>query len=174
MIERKIEQALNDQINAELYSAYLYYAMVAYCESVGLSGCAHWMKLQALEEVGHAEKFAAFINERGGRVRLKAIDVPPSEWESPIAVFEAVREHEAKVTSLIHKLVDLAVRESDHATNNFLQWFVGEQVEEEASAGEIVQKLKLAGSAPGGLFQVDQLLGQRPLVLPTTLSGEGK
>ncbi|ROR03288.1 ferritin [Desulfosoma caldarium] len=163
--------ALNDQINAELYSSYLYLAMAAYCREVGLNGCARWMEAQALEELSHAVKFYDFVTERGGRVLLRAVEAPPSRWDSPLAMFEHVAEHENKVTGLIHQLVDLAIAERDHATNNFLQWFVSEQVEEEASVGEIVQQMKLMGEAQGGLFMLDKELGQRVFTLPpgTTL-----
>lgn len=174
MLSHKIQDALNEQINAELYSAYLYYAMEAYFASQGLSGCAHWMKLQALEELGHAHRMVNCINERGGRVNLKPIEGPPAEWDSPLSTFKAVSAHERKVTGLINKLVDLAIQESDHATNNFLQWFVAEQVEEEASADEIVQKMGRAESAPGGLFMLDGELGQRPFTLPPEFAGGEK
>lgn len=173
MLGQKMQDALNEQINAELFSAYLYYAMQAYFESLSLKGCAHWMQLQTLEEMSHANKMADYINERGGRVELKPIEGPQREWSSPLAVFEATYEHETKVTGLINKLVDLAVSESDHATNNFLQWFVAEQVEEEASADEIVQKMKLAGSSEGGLFLLDQELAKRPFTLPPGFGGAG-
>jgi len=173
MLGRKMQDALNEQINAELYSAYLYYAMQAYFESLSLKGCAHWMNLQTLEEMTHANKMANYINERGGRVELKAIEGPQTEWKSPLAVFEATYEHETKVTGMINALVDLALKESDHATNNFLQWFVAEQVEEEASADEVVQKMKLAGSSEGGLFHLDQELGRRAFVIPPGFAGQG-
>ena len=174
MLSRKMQDALNEQINAEIYSAYLYYAIRAYFGNLGLTGSAHWMSLQATEELSHAHKMVNYVGERGGRVFLKQIAEPPAEWESPLAAFEAVHEHETKVTGLINKLVDLAHAESDHATNNFLQWFVAEQVEEEASAEGVVQQLKLAGEASGGLFMVDRELAQRQLVLPPELIGEGK
>lgn len=161
MISNKIQEAFNEQINAELYSSYLYLSMSAYFESISLPGFAHWMRCQAQEEVVHAMKFYTFISERGGSVQLKAIDGPPTEWESPQAVFEAAYAHEVKVTGLINALVDLAIQERDHASNNFLQWFVAEQVEEEASADEVLQKIKLAGDHGGGLFMLDRELGQR-------------
>ena len=173
MLSEKMQDALNEQINAELYSAYLYYAMEAYFQAQSLSGCAHWMKLQVLEEISHADKMVNFVNERGGRVFLKSIEGPALEWESPLAVFEAVSAHEAKVTSLIHKLVDLAMAERDHATSNFLQWFVAEQVEEEASADDIVQKMKFVESTQGGLFMLDRELGERAFTLPPEFGGGG-
>jgi ferritin len=126
------------------------------------------MRIQTQEEVTHAMKIYDFVNERGGRVTLSAIDGPPTEWNSPLAVFEAVYKHEQKVTGLINDLVDLAIKEKDHATNSFLQWFVNEQVEEESSADEIVQQLKMMEDAPGGMFMLDRELGQRVFTPPVT------
>jgi len=166
MITSTIEEALNQQINAELYSAYLYYAMAAHCESQSLVGCAHYLRVQALEELTHVQKFFAYVHERGGQVRLAAIDAPPSDWESPRALFQAVYEHEEKVTGLVNRLMSLAQSEHDHATCNFLQWFVGEQVEEEASADQVVQRLKLVEQSEGGLFLLDQELNQRTFTAP--------
>ncbi|HAA03803.1 MAG TPA: ferritin, partial [Syntrophobacteraceae bacterium] len=141
-------------------------SMGAYFQDLNLRGFAQWMKVQALEELTHATKFYGYVNDRGGRVILAAIDAPPSSWESPLTVFEDVLAHEQKVTGLINKLVDLAIKEKDHATNTFLQWFVTEQVEEEASANEVLQKLKLMGDAQGGLFMLDQELAQRLFAIP--------
>ena len=169
MISQQMQDALNIQIKAELDSAYLYYAMEAYFASKGLVGCEQWMKAQAAEEVVHAHKLVTFVNERGGRVRLEAIDKPPFEWESPVVVVEEVAAHEAKVTGLINKLVDLAIAESDHATNNFLQWFVAEQVEEEASVGEILTKMRMVENSPGGMFQLDKELATRQINLTPDL-----
>ena len=166
MISKKIEQAINDQINAELYSAYLYLSMVAYFESVNLSGFATWMKAQTQEELMHVMKMYDFVNERGGRIALKPIDGPPTEWDSPLAAFEAAYAHEQMVTGRINDLVNLAVEEKDHATNAFLQWFVNEQVEEEMSADNVVQNLKIANEAPGALFMIDRELGQRAFTPP--------
>jgi len=166
MISKKMEQAINDQINAELYSAYLYLSMVAYFESVNLSGFATWMKAQTQEELVHAMKMYDFVNERGGRITLKPIDGPPTEWDSPLAAFEAAYAHEQMVTGRINDLVNLAVEEEDHATNAFLQWFVNEQVEEEMSADNVVQNLKIANEAPGALFMIDRELGQRVFTPP--------
>ncbi len=173
MISKKVEEALNGQVNAEMYSAYLYLSMESYFKSLNLNGFANWMMVQTQEEMVHAMKIYDFINERGGRVTLKAIDGPPTKWESPMAVFEAVYEHEQKVTGLINKLVDLATEEKDHATNTFLQWFVNEQVEEESSADAIVQQMKMMGNAPGGMFMLDRELGQRVFTPPAT-EGEQK
>lgn len=166
MLTQRMEQALNDQVNAEMYSAYLYLAMAAYFEEQGLGGFAHWMHIQAQEELGHAMKFYAYVNERGGRNRLQAIAAPPSAWDSPRAVFDAVLAHEQKVTGLITNLVDLAIAEKDHATNIFLQWFVTEQVEEEASVNAVLQKLKLLGEQSGALFMIDRELAARAAVCP--------
>ena len=166
MISKKIEDALNDQINAEMYSAYLYLSMVAYFESINLAGLANWMRAQAQEEMVHAMKIYDFVNERGGRVLLKSIDAPTTEWSSPLAAFEAAYAHEQLVTGRINDLVDLAVEEKDHATNAFLQWFVNEQVEEETSADNVVQNLKMAQNAPGALFMIDRELGTRVFTPP--------
>ncbi len=166
MIKEKIKDAINKQINAEMYSAYLYLSMSAYFESINLKGFANWMKAQVQEEMVHAMKFYDYINERGGRVLLTAIDAPPTQWDSSLAVFEYTYKHEQRVTGLINGLVDLAISEKDHATNNFLQWFVAEQVEEESSADAVVQKLKIAGDRSGGLFMLDQELGQRVFTPP--------
>jgi len=162
MLSEKMQEALNSQINAEYYSSYLYLSMAAHCQAINLEGFASWLRVQADEEMIHAMKIYDFVLERGGRVALAAIEAPPSEWESPLAIFEATYAHEQYVTGRINKLVDLAIAESDHATSTFLQWFVNEQVEEEASADAVLQKLKLMADAPGGLFMLDQQLGQRP------------
>jgi len=169
MLSQKIQDAFNQQLNAELYSAYLYLSMSAYFESVTLKGMANWMRIQAQEEVQHAERFYNFINERGGRVLLAPIEGPKTEWHSPLEVFEETCVHEAKVTGLINELVDLATMEKDHAANAFLQWFVTEQVEEEAAPKEIADKLKLAASNTSVLLMIDQELGQRVLT-PTNES----
>jgi len=168
MISKKMEKSLNEQVNAELYSAYLYLSMEAYFKSQNLNGFANWMRVQTQEEITHAMKIYEFIDERGGRITLKAIDGPEAKWDSPLAVFEAVYEHERKVTGLINNLVDLAIEEKDHATNSFLQWFVNEQVEEEASADKLVQQLKMMDKAPGGMFMLDRELGQRVFTPPAT------
>jgi len=166
-----MEEALNGQVNAEMYSAYLYLSMESYFRSLNLSGFANWMRVQVQEELMHAIKIYDFVNERGGRVTLKAIEGPPTKWESPLAVFEAVYAHEQKVTGLINELVDLAIKEKDHATDTVLQSFVNEQVEEESSADEIVQQLKMMKNAPGGMFMLDRELGQR-VFTPPVAKGE--
>ena len=161
MIKEKIQAALNEQLNAEMYSSYLYLSMSAYFESVTLKGFANWMQVQAREELTHAMKFYDFIQESGGKVILTAVDAPQIQWDSPLAAFEHVYKHEQKVTGMINNLVNLAVTEADHAANNFLQWFVTEQVEEESSADEIVQKMKLSGDDRSALSFLDQELGKR-------------
>jgi ferritin len=166
MLNEKMEKALNDQLNAEMYSSYLYLSMAAYFQSINLSGFSTWMRVQTQEEMVHAMKFYDFINERGGRVTLGQIEGPPTEWESPLAAFEAALKHEQKVTGLINSLMDLALEGRDHATQIFLQWFVTEQVEEEDSANEVIQKIKLMGDAQGGLFMIDRELGQRTFTPP--------
>lgn len=168
MISEKIQDAFNKQINAEIYSSYLYLAMSAYFESVSLPGFANWMRCQAQEELLHAMKFYTFLNERGARVTLTTVDGPPTSWDSPLHAFQDAYAHEGKVTGLINGLVDLAIQEKDHAANVFLQWFVTEQVEEEASADAVVQQLKLAGEG-GGLFMIDRELATRVFTMPTTL-----
>ena len=166
MLSDEMEQALNEQINAEFYSSYLYLSMSAYFESKGLPGFAKWMQAQTQEEWFHGMKMYDFVNERGGRITLKAIDKPQATWDSTLAVFENVLAHEQKVTGLINDLVNLALDERDHATNIFLQWFVSEQVEEEASAGAVLDKLKLIGNDPNGLFVLDSEMGQRVFTPP--------
>ncbi|NIS61960.1 MAG: ferritin [Proteobacteria bacterium] len=172
MLGEKIQSALNKQLNAEVYSSYLYLSMSAYFNSLNLPGFANWMRVQAQEELVHAMKFYDFINERGGRVILQQVEAPPTEWSSPLDVFENAYKHEQKVTGLINDLVNLAVGERDHATNIFLQWFVTEQVEEEASADEVVQKLKRVGDDSAGLFMLDGEMGQR-VFTPPAASAEG-
>ncbi len=167
MLPGKIEEAFNEQINAETYSAYLYWSMSAALEAMPLPGFARWMRAQAQEEMTHAEKFFHYVIERGGRVKMKAIDGPPIEWAHVQAMFEDVLKHEQYVTGLIHKLVELAAKEKDYAASIFLQWFVSEQVEEEAGVDAILGKLKLAGESKGGLYLLDKEMGQRVFTAPT-------
>ena len=161
MISQKVQDAFNEQLNAEAYSAYLYLAMSAYFESLNLNGMASWMRVQAQEETAHAMKFFDHVQSRGGRVVLTQIAPPPAEWDSPLAAFEAAYEHETVISEEINKLVDLSIAESDHASNAFLQWFVTEQVEEEESVLQIVDQLKLIGDDRGALFLLERELGQR-------------
>ena len=164
MLSEKMEKALNEQLNAEMYSAYLYLSMSAHSEGISLNGFSNWMMVQAQEEMEHAMKFYNFIQERGGTIALKSIDGPPTSWNSPLALFEAVLEHEQKVTGLINDLVDLAIAEKDHASNIFLQWFVTEQVEEEDNASEAINQIKMVKEDKSGLFMLDRELGQRTYV----------
>ncbi len=166
MINKKVEAAINKQINAEIYSAYLYLAMNAYFSSVNLMGFANWMRIQALEELTHADKFYNFVVSRGGRVKLEAIAAPPVEWKSTLAVFEETLKHEQKVTALINDLVDLSLKEKDHATGSMLNWFVDEQVEEESNAENIIQQLKLMGESGHGVYMLDRELAGRVFVPP--------
>lgn len=167
-MNEKIRNAFNEQIRAELYSAYLYLSMSAYFQSMNLPGFANWMRCQSQEEILHAMKFYSFIHDRGGRVTLGPIDGPPTEWKSPLNVFEEAYQHERKVTGMINNLVDLALQERDHAANAFLQWFVTEQVEEESSADGVVQQLKIAGDQGSGLFMIDRELAARVFTMPAT------
>ncbi len=166
MLSKRMLKALNKQVNAELYSAYLYLSMAAYFESINLKGFANWMKVQAQEELTHAMKFFDYLNERGGRVELDTIEKPPTEWNSPLDAFETTYKHETNVTRMINNLVNMAMEEKDHATYNMLQWFVAEQVEEEASADEIRQQLKLIGNDGRGIMMLDRELRQRTFTPP--------
>jgi ferritin len=161
MLNAAVQDAMNQQVNAELYSAYLYLSMAADFEEGNLRGMGHWMQVQAKEEAGHAMKFFKYIAERGGRVTLTSIAAPPTKWKSPQVVFEEVYKHECHVSSLINKLVELAEAEKDHASAVFLQWFISEQVEEEANASEILHQLKMVGDSKQGLFMLDRHLAQR-------------
>lgn len=160
-INKQIEQAFNKQINSELYSAYLYWSMSAALEAMNLPGFAHWMKVQAQEELSHADKYFHYLVERGGRVLLTAIDGPPTEWKDVEAILKNVLEHEQHVTALINGLMDLAIAENDHPSVMFLQWFVNEQVEEEAAAQNILGKLKIAGTSSPALYMLDKEMAQR-------------
>ena len=161
MLNKKIEKELNEQINAEYWSAYFYLSMAAYFESENLPGFANWMKIQYQEEISHVMKFFDYINERGGRVILKPIDAVKTEWNDPIEVFDETYKHEQKVTELINNLVNISFEEKDHATYNMLQWYVAEQVEEEAAADSILQQLKMLEGNKHGLLMLDRELKQR-------------
>jgi ferritin len=166
-----MEAAINSQINAEIFSSYLYYSMAAYFDSEGLKGFAHWMRVQALEEMSHAHKFIQYVADRGGRVLMTAIDAPQTDWESALEVVQEVYDHEVKVTGLINGLMDVAIELRDHASVSFLSWFIDEQVEEEATADEIVQKLKMVEKTNGGIFMLDREVDQRTFTLPPNLVG---
>ncbi len=166
MISEKIQQAFNDQVNAELFSAYLYLSMHHYFQAEGLPGFANWMYVQTLEEMTHAQKFFDFVNERNGRVILKAIETPQSEWESPLDAFKDALKHEEYITGQINDLLKLSRDENDYAAESFLKWFIDEQVEEEASVQEIIDKLKLMAESGHGLYIIDRELAQRTFVPP--------
>jgi ferritin len=166
MLPDKIEKALNEQINAEFYSAYLYLSMSAYLNDISLTGFAAWTRAQYEEEMFHAMKMYDFVLERGGKISLKAIETPKHEWKDIIDVFEDILAHEQKITGLINNLVSMAIDERDHATVNFLQWFVDEQVEEEANVSDLLAQLKLVGGNGSGLFMLDREAAQRKFVKP--------
>jgi ferritin len=161
MLTPRLVDAFNKQINAELYSSYLYLSMAAYFESKDLKGMAHWMTIQADEERAHAMRIFNWVNDRSGRVNLTQIDAPKAEWKSPLEAFENAYDHEVKITGMINELFTLVAIEKDGAGHDFLEWFCREQVEEEANAQLIVAQLKLAGDSGLGLYLVDQQLGQR-------------
>ncbi len=171
MIKEKMLNALNEQVNAEQYSALLYLSMSSYFTSIGLPGFANWMYIQYQEEMTHANKFFNYINERGGRARLKAIAQMPVDFDGVIDVFEKTKAHEEHVTSLINNLVDVAIEERDHAAQSFLKWFVDEQVEEEANVQEILDTLKLINGQGNGIFMLDREMRQRVFV-DSTLAAE--
>ena len=168
VLGKAVEDAMNEQIKNELFSAYQYLSMAAYCESENLPGFAQWMRAQSLEETQHAVKFYDFILDRSGRVVLHGIDGPVVEFGSPLEVFERALEHEKKVTAMINDLYGLAARENDYASQTFLQWFVTEQVEEEKNAEDVVETLKMIGDKSEALFLLDRELGQRRTGQPAT------
>lgn len=170
MLNNKIQDALNEQINAEYWSAYLYLAMGMHFDTEGLSGVANWFKIQFQEEQAHATIFMNYINQRGYRVELKAIDAVPTSWASPLEAFKATLEHEQKVTALINNLYALAESEHDYATRDRLAWFVSEQVEEEDNARQLIDKFTLIGNDGMGLYMLDQELGSRTYTAPSILS----
>jgi ferritin len=161
MLNKAVLDALNEQIKHEYFSSYLYLAMSAHCESVNLPGFAKWLRIQSQEELSHALKFFDYINDQGAKVILQPIDRPLAEYKSPLELFKSVLEHEKKISGLIHKLYELALREADYATQILLQWFVNEQVEEEKHASAIVEQLKLVGDASPALLMMDRQLGAR-------------
>jgi ferritin len=156
-----MQDAMNEQINKEFFSSYLYLSMAAYFEDKNLMGFAHWMRLQADEEREHAMKSYNFILDAGGRVYLKAIDAPTTEWNSNLEIAEQVAEHEAKVTASIHSLYELALKEKDYAAQVMLQWFITEQVEEEKNAAELVAKLRLIEARGTAVLMLDHRLSKR-------------
>ena len=164
MLTKKMEKALNEQINAEVWSAYLYLSMSAYFESKNLPGFANWMRIQWQEELSHTLKFFDYINDRGGRIILEPIDAVQTDWVSPLEAFEDTLKHEQHVSALINNLVNIAVEEKDHATNNMLQWYVAEQVEEESNAESLVEQIKMIGGQGHGMLMLDRELGTRSFV----------
>lgn len=161
MIKEVVAKSINDQINKEYYSSYLYLSMSAYFEAEGLKGFANWMRIQAKEESDHAEKFFNYLNERGGRVELKAIEQVPTDFDGIVKVFDQVLEHEEMITASINDMMDVAIEAKDHATKSFLQWFVDEQVEEEATVGDIINSIKLIKGDGQGILMMDRELGSR-------------
>ncbi|MDH5559219.1 MAG: ferritin [Deltaproteobacteria bacterium] len=166
MLTKKIEDALNHHLTEEFESAYLYLSVASYFSSIELPGFAHWMKIQYEEEMYHTMKFYDFLELRDGRVRLAGLKAPKVDWASPIEAFSQVFAHEQLISSKIHELVDLSLKEKDHATNNFLQWFVSEQVEEEATTKGILSRLKMIGDSTSSLLMLDQELSKRVFVPP--------
>jgi ferritin len=165
-MKKKMEEALNRQVNAEMYSSYLYLAMESYFQSVSLTGFAKWMRGQVQEEMFHGMKIYDYVHERGGRAQFEAIAKPQTQWDSPLAAFEHILAHEESVTELINNLIDVALDVRDHAAKAFLNWFITEQVEEEATVGEIVARLRLIGDDSSGLFLLDSELSKRVFTLP--------
>lgn len=163
MINSKIAAALNDQLNLEYHSAYSYLAMSAYFLTQNLNGFAHWMRVQAQEELAHGMKIYDFLDDREAEIRFRALDAPKQNWDGPLDVFEDSLAHEQKVSQSIYNIADLALSERDHATHTFLQWFIEEQVEEEAAVKELIDTLKLVGAEGNGLFLLDRDLAQRDL-----------
>ena len=170
MIGKKMQDAINEQIKEELGSAYIYLSMEAYFHSKGLDGMAHWMRAQTQEEMMHAMKFLDHIVGRDGKVELLALDQPKIEWSSPLEAFQDAYKHEQYITGRIDNLVKLAAEENDNAAAIMLQWFVTEQVEEEASTSKVAQMLEMIGDSGHGLIMLDRELGARPtlVTLPTT------
>lgn len=166
MIKKEVLDAINEQINAETYSAYMYLSMAAYFEEMGLSGFANWMKIQYQEESAHALKFFNYITERNGKVVLKAVAQVPVDFNGIVNVFEHTLNHEINVTGMINNLMNIAVAANDHATQSFLKWFIDEQVEEEANVEKILATLKLINGEGNGIFMMDREMSQRVFVDP--------
>jgi len=172
-IGAKVQDAIVKQVNAEMYSAYLYLSMSSVCTEKNLKGFANWFYVQAQEEMTHAMKFYNFVLERGGHVKLTAIEGVKDDWKSPLVMFEAAYEHEQKVTALINNIMDVAIAERDHATASMLKWFIDEQVEEEANSSELADKLKLMGDSKEALFMLDKELSARVFVDSTKTAEAG-
>ena len=161
MLSKAIQDAINEQINKELFSSYLYLAMSTYYAESNFSGFASWMKVQSSEEYGHAMKFYSYVIERNGHVELETIEKPHAKFKSPVDVFKQVLEHEKKVTAMINKLYELAIKEKDYPTQIMLEWFITEQLEEEKSAGDILEQLKMIGDSSVSLIMMDRQLAAR-------------
>ncbi|MBI5020285.1 MAG: ferritin [Ignavibacteriales bacterium] len=161
MISKSMQDAINEQINEELYSSYLYLSMAAHFDSQNLPGFAHWMKVQSEEERSHSMKFYSYVYDRGGTVTFKAIAQPPAKYKSPLEIFKQVLAHEGKITKLINKLYEQALKEKDYPTQNLLQWFINEQVEEEKNDNEIINYLETLGDSPVSLMMLDRRLAER-------------
>jgi ferritin len=161
MFSKSMQDTLNEQINAEISSAYLYLSMSAYCAANNRPGAAHWMRVQWQEELGHAMKLLEYVNDRGGQVLLKAVPQPATKFKGFLDVFQGVLEHEKKVTGMIHRLYGAAVKENDYPTQILLQWFITEQVEEEKNATEVIEQLKLIGEHGAAIIMLDRHLGER-------------
>ena len=174
MLNKKIEEALNEQINAEMWSAYLYLSMAAYCHSVGQPGMANWFEVQFQEEQDHAKILFNYVNSRDGRVTLKPIDAVPTEWDGILDVFKSTLKHEQKVTALINKLYALTHEENDFATQSMLKWFIDEQVEEEENAKTIIDNIKMIKDNGYGIYMLDKELGARTYTQASPLSGSGE
>lgn len=172
MLNKKVEEALNAQINAEMWSAYLYLSMAAYCHANGNPGMGNWFQVQFQEEQDHAKIMFNYIIQRGGHVELKAIEAVPTTWENPLDVFESTLAHEQKVTSLINNLFALTTQENDYATQSMLKWFVDEQVEEEENAQNIIDNLRMIKDNGYGLYMLDKELGARVYTLAAPLANK--
>jgi len=171
-MNKKIQDAINAQINAEIFSSYLYLSMAAYFDGLGLEGFGNWMKIQAQEELTHAMKFYRYVYERGGSVELEAIEKPKTKFDSPLAVMKEVLEHEQKVTGLINDLYTLATDEKDYAFQSMLKWFIDEQVEEESNAQQLIDQLELAGEKGPGIYMLDKELAGRTFIDETQSAAE--
>ena len=168
MISKKMVQALNKQVNNEIYSAYLYLSMSSYTNFIGLKGAANWFMVQYQEEMVHAMKIYDYVNSQGNHAQLAAIAAPPTEFGTLLSMFEQTLKHEQFITNCINELMDLAIKEKDHATQIFLQWFVTEQIEEEGNDNDIIAKLKLIGDSPQGLMMIDRDMAARVFTPPAT------
>jgi ferritin len=170
MLSNKMVEALNEQVNREMYSAYLYMSMSSHCNEVGLKGFANWFMVQYHEEMLHAMKIYEYIQRQGGKVRLASLAEPPNVFESPMDMFQKTLEHEQFITRSINDLMDLAIAEKDHASQIFLNWYVTEQVEEEENDNDIIAQLKLIKDNPQGLMMLDRELAARMTTVPTDYS----